>query len=63
MSRHIADHRTASSQRTQRFAEVERTQGDEGSHPATKSVIARPKDRNDARRMQEFLRIERGQEA
>ena len=63
MGRHIADHRGASSQRTQRFAEVERSQGPEGSHPATKAVIARPKDRDDARRVQEFLRIERGEEA
>lgn len=64
MTRHIADRRTPSEgARARRFLEVERKLGDEGSHPATQTLARRPKDRDDARRVQEFLRIERGVEA
>lgn len=64
MTRHLADRRAPSAgARARRFMEVERKQGDEGSHPASQALTRRPKDRDDARRVQEFLRIERGVEA
>ncbi len=64
MNRHIADRRAPSDgTRVSRFLAVERTQGQDGSHPATRTLTRRPKTRDDARRVQEFVRIARGEEA
>lgn len=64
MTRHIADRRAPSEgARARRFVEVERRLGEEGSHPASQALTRRPKDHDNARRVQEFLRIERGVEA
>jgi hypothetical protein len=64
MTRHIADSRTPSAgARARRFLEVERKQGDAGSHPASQALTRRPKDLDDTRRVQEFVRIARGLEA
>jgi hypothetical protein len=61
MSKHLADHRTASDGgRVKHFLNLEKQNGEEGSHPATRQVASRPVERSDARRMEEFLRIERG---
>jgi hypothetical protein len=62
MSKHLADHRSPSDGgRAKNFVAVERKSGAEGSHPASQEVTRRAKDRNDGRRMQEFLRIDRDQ--
>ena len=62
MSKHIADHRVPSDGgRARNFVAVERKSGAEGSHPASREVTRRAKDRNDARRMQEYLRIDKDQ--
>ena len=64
MSRHVADRRAPSDGgRARHFAEVERSQGDEGSHPAAKAAHERPQTRSDGTRLKEYTRIERGQEA
>ncbi|MCV2867334.1 hypothetical protein OEW28_01665 [Defluviimonas sp. WL0002] len=63
MSRHLADHREASEGgRLKNYVEVERTHG-EGRHPASKAVHERPATRDDAKKLREFLRIERGIES
>ena len=48
--------------RTRRYAQIERMQGEEGSHPAARLAIQRCRDARSGRRMQEFLRIARGRE-
>tara|TARA_R110002096_G_scaffold291969_4_gene486186 strand:- start:3212 stop:3406 length:195 start_codon:yes stop_codon:yes gene_type:complete len=64
MSKHLADHREASDGgRAKNFINLEKQRGAEGSHPATRKVATRPVVRSDARRIQEFLRIERGDTA
>jgi len=64
MSKHLADHRTASDGgRAKNFVTLEKQRGAEGSHPAVRQIATRPVARTDARRMQEFLRIERGDSA
>lgn len=64
MSRHTADRRMSSEGgRAKHFAEVERMQGDAGSHPAAKSLHARAKTRGDGARLKAFTRIDRGREA
>ena len=64
MSRHVADRRAPSKGgRTEHFAEVERSHGAEGSHPAAKAVHERAQTRSTGARLKEFTRIERGQEA
>lgn len=61
MTRHIADRKESQSpSRTRRFVQVERVQGADGSHPATKAVIARPRVSDGGRRVAEFARIARG---
>jgi hypothetical protein len=62
MSKHVADHRAASDGgRVKHFVTLEKQNGAEGSHPATIELTTRPVERSDAKRMQEFLRIERGE--
>jgi hypothetical protein len=64
MSRHPLDRQDgASPSRPERFAEIERKQAAEGSHPATKSVLKRPKDRAEGTRLKEYARVERGDKA
>ena len=64
MSRHLADRREPSDGgRTKHYAEVERSHGGAGSHPATKAVHERAQTRSDAARLRAFTRIERGLEA
>lgn len=48
--------------RASRYAHIERTQGEEGSHPATRAAIQRVRESRSGRRVQEFLRIARGRE-
>lgn len=62
MTRHIADRqKSANGTRVQRFAEVERRSGPEGSHPAAQELLRRPQQRGkDNRRALEYARIERG---
>jgi hypothetical protein len=61
MSRHVADKRTPSSgARVRRFAEIERTQPEEGSHPSVKTLLARPSTRDDATKLVQYTRVERG---
>ena len=64
MSRHAADRKAKSDGgRLKHFVEVEKTHGEEGSHPATKAVHERPVKRDDAARVRQFIRIERGRTA
>lgn len=64
MSRHLADHNAPSDGgRVRHFVDVERKQGDEGTHPASKALRRRPQARNTVRRTEEFLRIDRGRTA
>lgn len=61
MSRHVADRRKPDEGgRLKNYVAVERTTGNEGSHPATRAVHERPASRSDAVRLREFARIERG---
>ncbi|MCV2863322.1 hypothetical protein [Defluviimonas sp. WL0075] len=63
MSRHITDRRTPSEGgRLKKFTEVERVSGDD-RHPATRALHERAGTRDDAVRMREYLRIERGETA
>lgn len=65
MSRHPIDKREPTDGgRVKNFAEVERRQGEEGSHPATAVLHRRPKDAPETnRRAAEFARIDRGHRA
>lgn len=63
MSRHIVDRRKSpEGGRLKHYVEVEKTQGEEGSHPAAKELQKRPVERNKAAKLREYLRIERGHE-
>lgn len=58
MTKHIADHRTASDGgRLQNFLRLERTQS-----AAPRSLHQRPQSAADTQRLQQFLRIERGEQ-
>lgn len=64
MSRHITDHRPAADApdgRLKHFMAVEKREA--GPHPASLDLIKRGRMDENARRMREFLRIERGREA
>jgi hypothetical protein len=62
MARHIVDHRSASEGgRLKNYIEVEKAHGTEGSHPATKALHERPTERDDAAKLREYSRIERGE--
>ncbi len=64
MSRHAADKPRAASEnaRLRHYTEIEREAA--GPRPQTKALQRRPKaPRDDGRRSQEFVRIERGDEA
>lgn len=65
MTKHVADHRAPSSGgRTKAFAEVERQNGPEGSSAAVQELMRRPHERGaENRRAQEFVRIDKGEEA
>lgn len=64
MTKHLADRRTPSSDgRLRHFLAVERQMGEDGSHPSSRQLAQRKAIKNDGRRMQEFLRIERGRTA
>ena len=65
MSRHPVDHQNPSEgDRAKAFAEIERQQGAEGSHPAAKALHRRPAERAEAdKRVEEYTRIEKGREA
>ena len=63
MTRHLADKRAPSDGgRTRAFLDIARKSGD-GPHPAIKALMKRAQATGEARRMQEFLRIDRGREA
>jgi hypothetical protein len=64
MTRHIADHqKSATGERTARFAQIEFTRAPEGSHEAAKTLHARPATRKDGARLTRFTKIEKGIEA
>lgn len=73
MTRHITDReRMGEGGRTARYAEIERQTGAEGAHPAAREMTRRPRmaggdkaggDKAATRRMEAFLRIERGHRA
>lgn len=61
MSRHVADRRKPDDGgRLKNYIEVEKSTGEEGSHPATRAIHERPASRSAAVRLREFARIERG---
>jgi hypothetical protein len=61
MSRHVADRRKPDQGgRLKNYLAVERSAGEEGSHPATRVLHERPADRSATARLREFARIERG---
>ncbi|MEZ5777179.1 MAG: hypothetical protein R3E44_02350 [Paracoccaceae bacterium] len=61
MSRLAVDRRAApEGGRLKHYVEVEKTCGEEGTHPASKALYERPVKRNNAARIREFMRIERG---
>lgn len=64
MSRHVADRRKPDEGgRLKNFVRVEKTSGEEGSHPATRALHERPAERTDSARLREFARIDRGHTA
>ncbi|MBC7137174.1 MAG: hypothetical protein H5U17_00245 [Defluviimonas sp.] len=65
MTRHIADHVSPpEAGRVKQFLKLARREGGEGSHPATRALLRRPRlGSGTARRVKEFLRIDRGQRA
>jgi hypothetical protein len=64
MSRHVADRRKPDQGgRLKNYVEVERSSGEEGSHPATRALHERPASRSETTRMREYARIERGRTA
>lgn len=64
MSRHVADRRKSDEGgRLKNFVRVEKTMGEEGSHPAARALHERPAERNESARLREFARIERGHTA
>lgn len=64
LARHIVDHRGApEGGRLKNFIKVEKAHGTEGSHPATRALHERPTARDDAAKLREYSRIERGQTA
>ena len=65
MTRHIADRRSPpEAGRVKQFMELARREGSEGSHPATQALLRRSRLGSEtARRVKEFLRIERGHQA
>jgi hypothetical protein len=64
MAKHVLDRQQpADSRRAERFAEIERRRGPEGTHPAAKQLNRRPRVRDSGRRMGEFLRVEHGERA
>ncbi len=64
MSRPAADRRPSfEGNRLKRFVEIERTRGEEGSHPATRALHERPAERDDGTKVREYARIERGRTA
>lgn len=61
MSRHVADRRKPDQGgRLKNYLDVERSTGEEGSHPSTRMLHERPSGRSAATRLREFARIERG---
>ncbi len=64
MTRHVVDRRKSpEGGRMKHYVEVEKGQGESGTHPASKALYERPVDRNEAARVREFVRIERGRTA
>ncbi|MFC2966941.1 hypothetical protein [Acidimangrovimonas pyrenivorans] len=64
MSRNPIDHQHADNGgRMKHFADVERDSGEEGTHPASKTLQQRAQQRGDKnKRAEEFTRIERGRD-
>ena len=61
MSKHILDRRRAeNASRAERFSEIERRSGPEGSSAAAMALTRRPRDRKDSARAEKYARIERG---
>ncbi|SPH23630.1 hypothetical protein DEA8626_02696 [Defluviimonas aquaemixtae] len=64
MSRHAVDRRKSpEGGRLKNFIEVEKNSGEEGTHPASKALSERPVKRAEAKRLREYVRIERGHKA
>ncbi|MGB3317353.1 MAG: hypothetical protein WBB85_23460 [Albidovulum sp.] len=64
MSRHIVDHRKSpEGGRLKHFVQLEKAQGDEGSHPAAKALHERPVARESSAKLRQYTRIERGETA
>ncbi len=64
MSRHLTDNRTkADGSRLKPFTAIERNQGEDGTHPASKALLKRSDGATTSRRVAEFVRIARGEEA
>lgn len=59
MTKHVLDREHASEgARAQRYAEIERHNGPEGSHRAAQTLFKRPQTRGETR-TEQFLRIQR----
>ena len=49
--------------KAEHYAEIERQSGDEMKHPKVEALSRRPQSGDEARRVQEFVRIARGKTA
>lgn len=64
MSKHPLDRQSAASpSQAERFAEIERRSGGEGTHPAAQKAHQQPKVRSEGARLKEYARVERGDKA
>lgn len=64
MSRHIVDHRKSpEGGRLKHFVELEKSHGEEGSHPASRALHERPVERDTSSKLRQYTRIERGDTA
>ncbi len=64
MSRHIVDHRKSpEGGRLKHFVALEKSHGEEGSHPAARALHERAVTREKSAKLREYVRIERGDTA
>ncbi len=64
MTKHLADHRNPPKfLRRKHFWALEREPSEATPHPVIRTLAQRPQPRTDAMRLQQFLRIERGEMA
>ena len=61
MTKHLADHRdTPKATRKKHFWAIEQRGDQDAPHPVFRSLNQRPQTHDDAARLQQYLRIERG---